>query len=83
MLEIGLWRPIEDLYEENGEVKDPFKTRRGLISIAQNLKNSCGEIHTKVTVSNLRVDPEDSEKSLIEQRELCARIAADLAQCHV
>ncbi|OAF62456.1 hypothetical protein VC83_01257 [Pseudogymnoascus destructans] len=85
LLEIGLWTPVESLYAEDMlGPNDPFDTRRKLIRIAQQaLLDRCGGLYTKVTASCLSVDPEDSEKSLMEQRELCARTAADLAQCQV
>jgi hypothetical protein len=84
LLEIGMWTSVEELYAENDDdLVDPFDTRRELIDIAQRLLDRCGERYTKVTISCLSVDPEDSEESLAEQRELCARTAADLAQCQV
>ncbi|KFZ02020.1 hypothetical protein V501_09687 [Pseudogymnoascus sp. VKM F-4519 (FW-2642)] len=83
LLEIGLWTPVEVLYSDRRGDIDPFDTRRKLIGIALELLERCGERYTKVTISCLSVDPEDSEESLIEQRELCARTAADLAQCQV
>lgn len=84
LLEIGMWTSVEELFSENDDdTVDPFDTRRELIDIAQRLLDRCGERYTKVTISCLSVDPEDSEESLMEQRELCARTAADLAQCQV
>lgn len=84
LLEIGMWMAVDELYSEGDDRVDPFHTRRELIDIAQNpLLARCGELYTKVTISCLSVDPEDSEESLAEQRELCARTAADLAQCQV
>ncbi|OBT88267.1 hypothetical protein VE02_02787 [Pseudogymnoascus sp. 03VT05] len=84
LFEIGMWRTVEELYSEYDiNDDDPFEARRKLIRAAQRMLPVCGERYTKVIVACLNVDPEDSEESLAEQRELCARTAADLAQCQV
>jgi hypothetical protein len=81
LVEIGLWCRIETLTRSIRE-HDPFQFRRVMIrSLEDELRFGCGEVYTKVVLACLTVDPEHSEIGLAEQRELCARIAADLAQC--
>jgi hypothetical protein len=83
LVEIGLWCKIETLTRRINEYgHDPFQSRRVMIhTLEDELRFGCGEVYTKVALACLTVDPEHSEIGLAEQRELCARIAADLAQC--
>ncbi|KAK4151040.1 prion-inhibition and propagation-domain-containing protein [Chaetomidium leptoderma] len=93
LLEIGLWMPIGAIWKKYSDSKghddddeevDYFENTRQLIRIARSrLPRACGDLYTRVTVSCLGVEPEDSEDGRAEQRELCARIVADLAQCQV
>lgn len=82
LIEIGLWRKFED-FSHSTDDEDPFLTRRQLVEWARGrLLHACGKIYTEATVACLTIDPEDSEVTLAKQRELCARIAAELAQCN-
>lgn len=86
LLEIGAWKPIETILgrevEDIEPDEDPFRTRWQLIRVTERvLPHICGEIYSKVVTACLNIDPEESEIGLAEQRELCMRIATDLAQC--
>ena len=60
---------------------DAFEVSRVIIGVAEsNLPAMCGEIYTRVALACLRVDPGGEEDGLVEQRVLCAKVAADLAQ---
>ncbi|KAJ9149225.1 hypothetical protein NKR23_g4296 [Pleurostoma richardsiae] len=84
LLEIGLWKPVGDMIDSKEKEKCPFETRRKLVGIAERqLPPRCGSIYARVTAACLNIDAEDSGADLQEQRELCARIAADLALCSV
>ncbi|KAK4183562.1 hypothetical protein QBC35DRAFT_542883 [Podospora australis] len=75
------------------EEEDYFNQRRQLIQAARALlPGSCGEIYTQVTVACLSIEQEDYDseeeeesdgvgEEELKQREICARIMAELAQC--
>lgn len=87
LLEIGLWEDIDDivgqfLSSRDDSEMDPFERRRVIIdSVKDKLLFRCGEIYTRVVMACLTVDPEELDVGPAEQRELCARVAVDLAQC--
>lgn len=87
LMEIGLWQNIDDIafeiFSPRGDFgMDPFERRRGIMDGAKDkLLFRCGEIYTRVVMACLTVDPEELDVGPAEQRELCARVAADLAQC--
>lgn len=66
----------------NPDIWDPFDVRREIIKLfTPRLKHECGDIFTKVIVDCLNVEPEESPEGLNKQREMCIKVAADLAYC--
>ncbi|KAK4116822.1 hypothetical protein N656DRAFT_842216 [Canariomyces notabilis] len=88
LLEIGLWMRVDRVWKKyKGKDRDNnyFQVRRKLIRAAREaLPPVCGDLYTQVTVSCLSVERGDSQRAEeAEHQELCARIAAELAQCRV
>ncbi|KAK4222543.1 hypothetical protein QBC38DRAFT_427079 [Podospora fimiseda] len=87
LLELGMWMSIDDMFRrlaDESPYEEPFTIRNRIVEIAKSsLPGLCGDTYTGVTVACLDVDAGDfeSEADLAEQRSLCARVAADLAQC--
>ena len=88
LLEMGFWQNIEALLQGQPHIGDeynymePFELRRRIVSIVHDfMPFQCGDTYTNVVVACLMVDPEYDEEGLAEQRELCAKVAAGLAEC--
>jgi serine/threonine protein kinase len=83
LLEIGLGMPISSMKtSQRLTTLDPYSARRAIVrEVVPRLKVCCGEIYAKAVLSCLSVDSSDDMMVLSEQRNLCAKVAADLSQC--
>jgi hypothetical protein len=83
LLEIGLWRELnvdEDSADEDGE--DHYERRRWICrEYLDNLRWACGDTYADVVLSCLMIDCSDDEAAMSSERELCAKIVADLEGC--
>jgi hypothetical protein len=83
LLEIGLWRKLyvdEDSNDEDGE--DHYERRRWICrAYLEDLRWACGDTYANVVFSCLMVDCSDDEAGMASERELCAKIVADLEGC--
>jgi hypothetical protein len=63
-------------------VEDHYERRRWICTTyLDHLRWSCGDVYANVVLSCLMVDSSDDEVAKASQRELCARIVADLEGC--
>ncbi|KAL2673844.1 hypothetical protein Neosp_012288 [[Neocosmospora] mangrovei] len=82
LFEIGMGKEIEDLMPESFEEKEPYKARRDVIQEAERLlPAACGQAYTNAVLSCLNLDQEDVTGGPVTQREICATVAVQLAQC--
>jgi hypothetical protein len=83
LLEVGLWQQLnidEDFDDEDGE--DHYERRRWICrSYLEDLRWACGDTYADVVLSCLMVDCSDDEAAMASERELCAKIVADLEGC--
>ncbi len=81
LVEIGMGQVLESMFPGVDE-PDPYEARRMLLSwVQQEMPPVCGKIYTEATLAFLAIDPEESEAELATQRQLCARVTIQLAQC--
>ncbi|KAL6407769.1 hypothetical protein AUP68_08793 [Ilyonectria robusta] len=79
LLEVGLWKKLDcpDYDEE-----DHYERRRRICrDYLDDLRWSCGDTYADVVLSCLMIDSSDDEVAKASERELCARIVADLEGC--
>jgi len=96
LLEIGLWEQIDrftyDRHVLDGPgfdrpfdinfSDDPYEFRRNVVTYCLGrLRFMCGDVYANVVHKCLMTDASDSEIGKVSQRDLCARIAADLSEC--
>ncbi|KAK4206017.1 prion-inhibition and propagation-domain-containing protein [Rhypophila decipiens] len=80
LLEIGLWKELRN-YEKLDE-EDHYERRRWLCSqYLDQLRFTCGDTYADVVLSCIMIDSSDDEVVKASERELCARIVADLEGC--
>jgi hypothetical protein len=68
--------------DSNWNEEDHYERRRWICTkYLDRLRWSCGDLYADVVLSCLMVDSSDDEVAKASQRELCARIVADLEGC--
>ncbi|KAH8685146.1 hypothetical protein BGZ61DRAFT_356335 [Ilyonectria robusta] len=79
LLEVGLWEKLD--YPDHDE-EDHYERRRGICrEYLDQLRWACGDTYADVVLSCLMIDSSDDEVAKASERELCARIVADLEGC--
>jgi hypothetical protein len=90
LLEVGLWEKLmnyEDSrsgYNKNldNDEEDHYERRRQICrEYLDRLRWACGDTYADVVLSCLMIDSSDDEVAKASERELCARIVADLEGC--
>jgi hypothetical protein len=85
LLEVGLWRrlPIhEDSDDSDDDEEDHYERRRWICrEYLQSLRWACGDTYANVVLKCLMIDCTDEEAAMASERELCAKIVADLEGC--
>ncbi|PTB66954.1 hypothetical protein BBK36DRAFT_1118327 [Trichoderma citrinoviride] len=90
LLEVGLWEKLknyEDLRTEfddepDYDEEDHYERRRWICrKYLDRLRWACGDTYADVVLSCLMIDSSDDEVGKASERELCARIVADLEGC--
>ncbi|TLD11756.1 hypothetical protein PspLS_11655 [Pyricularia sp. CBS 133598] len=82
LLEIGLWETLEDCYTTSADDQDFYEQRRLICrEYLGKLRWACGDTYADVVLNCLMVDSSDDEIAKVSERELCARIVADLEGC--
>ncbi len=90
LLEVGLWGKLvnyEDSYERtvlkpDYQEEDHYERRRWVCrAYLDELRWRCGDIYADVVLSCIMIDSSDDEVGKASERELCARIVADLEGC--
>ncbi|KAH7128920.1 prion-inhibition and propagation-domain-containing protein [Dactylonectria macrodidyma] len=90
LLEVGLWEKLKN-YEDSClwyiestdyDEEDHYERRRWICrEYLDRLRWACGNTYADVVLSCLMIDSSDDEVSKASERELCARIVADLEGC--
>ncbi|KAM0263556.1 hypothetical protein ACHAQJ_001175 [Trichoderma viride] len=90
LLEVGLWEKVNN-YEDSRSVydsssdydeEDHYERRRWICRMyLDRLRWACGGTYADVVLSCLMIDSSDDEVAKASERELCARIVADLEGC--
>ncbi|KAM3069127.1 hypothetical protein ACMFMG_010652 [Clarireedia jacksonii] len=84
LLEIGLWEELGD-YDNSRyyhDEEDHYERRRWICrEYLDRLRWECGDTYADVVLSCLMVDSSDDEVAKASQRELCAKIVAELEGC--
>lgn len=83
LLEVGLWKElwIGDDSDDEGD-EDHYERRRWICrEYLQDLRWACGDTYADVVLSCLMIDCSDDEAGMASERELCAKIVADLEGC--
>lgn len=90
LLEVGLWEELslkddsdddsdDDFDSEN---EDQYERRRWICrEYLDRLRWACGDVYADVVLRCLMVDSTDDEAAKASERELCARLVADLEGC--
>ena len=90
LLEVGLWEKLKNYAERDSryhessddEEEDHYERRRWICrEYLDRLRWACGDIYADVVLSCLMIDSSDDEVAKVSERELCARIVADLEGC--
>jgi serine/threonine protein kinase len=84
LLEIGLWKRLrvreDNADDKNGE--DHYERRRWICrEYLQDLRWACGDTYADVVLNCLMIDCSDDEAGMVSERELCAKVVADLEGC--
>lgn len=90
LLEVGLWETLKN-YEDSRtaysanpdyDAEDHYERRRWICrEYLDRLRWACGDTYADVVLNCLMIDSSDDEVAKASQRELCARIVADLEGC--
>jgi hypothetical protein len=83
LLEIGLWRELKIKERPDAETQaDHYERRRSICrGYLDDLRWACGNTYTDVVLSCIMIDCSDDEAGLASERELCAKLVADLEGC--
>jgi hypothetical protein len=90
LLEVGLWEKLKNyedsrsMYDKNPDYdeEDQYERRRWVCrKYLDRLRWACGDTYADVVLSCLMIDSSDDEVAKASERELCARIVADLEGC--
>jgi hypothetical protein len=83
LLEVGLWQQLSiDEYSDDEDAEDHYERRRWICrEYLQELRWTCGDTYVDVVLSCLMIDCGDDEAAMVSERELCAKIVADLEGC--
>lgn len=83
LLEVGLWAELRiDEYSDDEDDEDYYERRRWICrEYLQDLRWACGDTYADVVLSCLMIDCSDDEAGMASERELCAKIVADLEGC--
>ncbi len=91
LLEVGLWEKVKHYdyshseYNANLDYADDeahYERRRWICrEYIDRLRWACGDTYADVVLSCLMIDSSDDEVAKASERELCARIVADLEGC--
>jgi len=90
LLEVGLWEKLKNYedsrsgYNKNPDYdeEDHYERRRWICrEYLDRLRWACGDTYADVVLSCLMIDSSDDEVAKASERELCARIVADLEGC--
>jgi hypothetical protein len=90
LLEVGLWEKLKNYedsrsgYNRNPDYdeEDHYERRRWICrEYLDRLRWACGDTYADVVLSCLMIDSSDDEVAKASERELCARIVADLEGC--
>ncbi|KAK1249265.1 hypothetical protein MKX07_002781 [Trichoderma sp. CBMAI-0711] len=90
LLEVGLWEKLQDYDVERGSLhsasghdeEDQYERRRWVCrKYLDRLRWQCGDTYADVVLSCLMIDSSDDELDKASERELCARLVADLEGC--
>ncbi|WYZ35382.1 hypothetical protein EsH8_X_000029 [Colletotrichum jinshuiense] len=87
LLEVGLWEKLEsyeDTWHKNPDYdeEDHYDRRRWVCrEYLDRLRWACGDTYADVVLSCLMINSSDDEVAKASERELCARIVADLEGC--
>lgn len=88
LLEVGLWERLKSFEDSNSdsesdyEEEDHYEKRRWICrEYLDQLRWVCGAIYADVVPSCPTVDSSDEEVGQASERELCARLVADLEGC--
>ena len=90
LLEVGLWEELKNYedsrsgYNQNPDYdeEDHYERRRWICrEYLDRLRWACGDTYADVVLSCLMIDSSDDEVAKASERELCARIVADLDGC--
>jgi hypothetical protein len=80
LLEVGLWTQLgfyNGSYYDYDE--DHYERRRWICrTYLGDLRWACGDIYADVVLKCLMIDCNDDEAGMASERELCAKIVADL-----
>ncbi|PKK47089.1 hypothetical protein CI102_9619 [Trichoderma harzianum] len=85
LLEVGLWEKLMNykgyiIPDDNEE--DHYERRRWICRVyLDRLRWACGDKYADVVLSCLMINSSDDEVAKASERELCARIVADLEGC--
>lgn len=84
LLEIGLWAELQideaEFDEQCGE--DHYERRRCICRwFLHDLRWECGDTYADVVLKCLMIDCSDDEAGMATERDLCAKIVADLEGC--
>jgi hypothetical protein len=82
LLEVGLWTGLEDNVDSDDDEEDHYERRRRICrKYLDRIRWECGETYADVVLRCLMIDSSDDEVAKASERELCARIVADLEGC--
>lgn len=82
LLEVGLWEELGSYKHSGDEDEDHYERRRWVCrTYLDRLRWACGDTYADVVLRCLMIDSSDDEMAKASERELCARIVADLENC--
>jgi hypothetical protein len=84
LVEIGLWTNLQvyDDVSDDEDNEDHYERRRRICrEYLPPLRWCCGQTYAEVALKCLMIDCSDDEAGMASERELCAKIVADLEGC--
>lgn len=82
LLEVGLWKELENYQHSDDEDEDHYERRRWVCeTYLDRLRWACGDTYADVVLRCLMIDSSDDEMAKASERELCAHIVAELENC--